>query len=44
MAWWGALSTYRMSLSGELERAGYAIDWIENFRVAAVPRGIERPF
>jgi hypothetical protein len=38
-------ATYRMALACELERAGYAIDYgLENFRVAAIPRGIERLF
>jgi conjugative relaxase-like TrwC/TraI family protein len=38
-------ATYRMALASELERADHTIDYgIENFRVAAIPRGIERLF
>src|SRR5262249_22787082 len=38
-------ATYRMVLAADLERAGYALDYgVENFCVAAIPRGIERLF
>jgi hypothetical protein len=34
-----------MALASELERVGYTIDYgVEYFRVAAIPRGIERLF